>query len=130
EQDADMVCFIHRPEYYTRSGEDGNGNDIRGKAELIIAKHRSGAVGTVDLRFVSKFARFENWEEGYQVIQNTISEAGTIRNSEAGATRKVESRMNSDINDADSISGFTFASGPSSPMPDIMPGPGESPVPF
>ena len=121
EQDADMVCFIHRPEYYTRSAVDENDNDIRGKAELIIAKHRSGAVGTVDLRFVSKFARFENWEEGYQVVQDTLSQVGT--------TRTMESRMNNDNDDA-SGGGFTFASGPSSPMPDIMPGPGESPVPF
>lgn len=121
EQDADMVCFIHRPEYYTRSTEDEHGNDIRGKAELIIAKHRSGAVGTVDLRFVSKFARFENWEEGYRMVQDTLAEVGP--------TRKLESRMNNDNTDSES-SDFTFASGPSSPMPDIMPGPGESPVPF
>lgn len=61
EQDADIVCFIHRPEYYLRSGEDASGNDIRGKAEFIIAKHRSGAVGDVDMRFRASFARFENW---------------------------------------------------------------------
>jgi len=132
EQDADMVCFIHRPEYYTRSTEDAEGNDIRGKAELIIAKHRSGAVGTVDLRFVSKFARFENWEEGYQMMRETLDEVNT--------TRRLESRMNSESNeekpggDSFDTDGFTF--GPSSgnsfssPMPDIMPGPGESPVPF
>lgn len=122
EQDADMVCFIHRPEYYTRSATDENNNDIRGKAELIIAKHRSGAVGTVDLRFVSKFARFENWEEGYQMVQNAISQVGP--------TRKLESRMNKEAA-KDESGGFTFASsGPDTPMPDIMPGPGESPVPF
>ena len=38
EQDADIVCFIHRPEYYTRSSEDASGNDIRGLAEFIVAK--------------------------------------------------------------------------------------------
>lgn len=64
EQDADMVCFIHRPEYYLRSGEDAEGNDIRGLAEFIIAKHRSGSVGDVKMRFRSMFARFENWDEG------------------------------------------------------------------
>ena len=37
EQDADIVCFIHRPEYYTRSDIDENGNNIKGKAEFIIA---------------------------------------------------------------------------------------------
>lgn len=64
EQDADMVCFIHRPEYYTRSGVDAEGNDIRGLAEFIIAKHRSGSVGDVRMRFRASFARFENWDEG------------------------------------------------------------------
>ena len=41
EQDADIVCFIHRPEYYAHSSTDENGNDIRGKAEFILAKHRA-----------------------------------------------------------------------------------------
>ena len=59
EQDADMVCFIHRPEYY-KIYEDDKGNDLRGKAEIIIAKHRNGAVGDVLLNFQSKYARFEN----------------------------------------------------------------------
>ena len=61
EQDAVMVCFIHRPEYYLKSSTDASGADIRGKAEFIIAKHRSGAVGDVDMRFRAAFARFENW---------------------------------------------------------------------
>lgn len=71
EQDADIVCFIHRPEYYTRSSEDAEGNDIRGLAEFIVAKHRSGSVDDVKLRFKAKYARFQNWEEDYEVIQNT-----------------------------------------------------------
>ncbi len=62
EQDADMVCFIHRPEYYARSAEDQENKDIRGLAEFIIAKHRSGSVGTVNLRFRNQFVRFENWD--------------------------------------------------------------------
>lgn len=61
EQDADIVCFIHRPEYYIKSDVDANGNDIRGLAEFILAKHRSGSVGDVKMRFRHKFARFENW---------------------------------------------------------------------
>lgn len=63
EQDADIVCFIHRPEYYTKSSEDASGNDIRGLAEFIIAKHRSGSVGDVKLRFRASYAKFENWNE-------------------------------------------------------------------
>ena len=59
EQDADMVCFIHRPEYY-KIYADEKGNDLHGMAEIIIAKHRNGAVGDVMLRFRSEFARFQN----------------------------------------------------------------------
>lgn len=63
EQDADIVCFIHRPEYYLRSDTDAAGNDIRGLAEFIVAKHRSGRVDDVKLRFKAKYARFENWDD-------------------------------------------------------------------
>ena len=62
EQDADIVCFIHRPEYY-RIYEDEKGNDLRGLAEIIIAKHRNGAVGDVRLKFEGSFTRFSNLDE-------------------------------------------------------------------
>ncbi len=58
EQDADIVMFIYRPEYYNiESDEKGS---TLGKADLLIAKHRSGATGEVRLRFVKEYARFEN----------------------------------------------------------------------
>ena len=59
EQDADMVCFIHRPEYY-KIYTDSKGQDLRGMAEFIIAKHRNGAVDTVLLRFRNELARFQD----------------------------------------------------------------------
>ena len=62
EQDADMVCFIHRPEYY-KITEDERGNSLIGLAEIIIAKHRNGAVGDVRLRFKSEFAKFMNIDD-------------------------------------------------------------------
>ncbi len=62
EQDADMVCFIHRPEYY-KIFEDSNGQSLIGLAEIIIAKHRNGAVGDVRLRFKSDYARFQNVDD-------------------------------------------------------------------
>jgi len=58
EQDADIVCFIHRPEYY-HIYQDDRGRDLRGKAQIIIAKRRNGAVGDVTLTFRGEFARFE-----------------------------------------------------------------------
>jgi replicative DNA helicase len=61
EQDADMVSFIYRPEYYGFN-DDQDGNPVQGIAEIIVAKHRNGATDTVKLKFVKKFARFENLE--------------------------------------------------------------------
>lgn len=62
EQDADMVCFIHRPEYY-KIYQDEKGHDLHGMAEIIIAKHRNGAVGDVLLKFRGEYARFQDPEE-------------------------------------------------------------------
>jgi len=66
EQDADIVCFIHRPEYY-KIYEDDHHNDLRGVAEIIIAKHRNGAVADVKLRFKSEYARFQNMDDEFVV---------------------------------------------------------------
>lgn len=57
EQDADMVLFIHRPEYYGIT-TDTEGNSLMGLAEIIIAKHRNGATGSVWLKFIKEFAKF------------------------------------------------------------------------
>lgn len=62
EQDADIVTFIYRPEYYNIT-EDENGNSTRGTAEFIFAKHRSGSLGPVVLKFESKFAKFSDFVE-------------------------------------------------------------------
>ncbi len=62
EQDADMVCFIYRPEYY-QILEDEEGQSLKGVAELIVAKHRNGALDTVRLKFTDKFARFSNLDD-------------------------------------------------------------------
>ena len=50
EQDADMVLFIHRPEYY-HLYTDEKGRDLRGMAEIIIAKHRNVSMCDVPIRF-------------------------------------------------------------------------------
>lgn len=62
EQDADMVVFIHRPEYY-KIMTDAEGNSNEGIAEIIIAKHRSGSVGDVRLRFTKELIKFSNANE-------------------------------------------------------------------
>lgn len=65
EQDADVVMFLYRPEYYqithTETGESTNG-----MAEVIIAKNRSGSVDNVNLRFIGKYTRFAEFD-GFSV---------------------------------------------------------------
>ena len=59
EQDADIVTFIYRPEYY-KIYEWDNGDDSRSQAEIIIAKHRNGALENVRLKFTAEFAKFSD----------------------------------------------------------------------
>jgi len=59
EQDADIVTFIYRPEYY-KIYEWDNGDDSRGQGELIIAKHRNGSLNNVRLKFTGEFAKFSD----------------------------------------------------------------------
>jgi replicative DNA helicase len=57
EQDADMVIFLYRPEYYGLD-QDAEGNSTQGVGEVIIAKHRNGSLETVQLKFIGKFTKF------------------------------------------------------------------------
>jgi len=93
EQDADMVCFIHRPEYYRIFNDDKSGKDLRGLGQIIVAKHRNGATDEVWLRFVGKYAKFQNESDAFdESIYDTIQE-------QPNTTFK--SKMNS-LQDADS----------------------------
>jgi replicative DNA helicase len=60
EQDADLVMFLYRPEYYSSTGQDEDGNSLEGKAELIVGKQRNGPTGTVELYFHKAFTRFDD----------------------------------------------------------------------
>ncbi len=80
EQDADMVCFIHRPEYYHIT-KDQYGHDLRGTADIIIAKHRNGEVKDVRLRFTGEYARFSNM--GEETPPPVADDEGVIRSSRA-----------------------------------------------
>ena len=79
EQDADMVLFVHRPEYY-RIYQDEQGRDLRGMAEIIIAKHRKGATDIVVLKFLGQFTRFDNPSAGYSA-NDTPMDGGEIISS-------------------------------------------------
>ena len=68
EQDADIVMFIHREDYYNKDKKDEDGEvqeinqkaDSKGKADIIIAKQRNGPVGDLQLLFQSNITKFKN----------------------------------------------------------------------
>ena len=63
EQDADMVMFIYRPDYYGIT-QDEAGNSVAGIGELIIAKNRAGSLDTVQLRFIGKYTKYCDLDAG------------------------------------------------------------------
>lgn len=63
EQDADMVMFLYRPEYYGIT-EDESGMPTVGTGEVIIAKHRNGSLENVNLKFIGKFTKFADLDTG------------------------------------------------------------------
>ncbi len=70
EQDADVVIFLNRPEYYGLD-KDENGESNEGVAEIIIGKQRNGPTGTVKLAFIKEYARFENLAHARQIAEYT-----------------------------------------------------------
>ena len=92
EQDADIVCFIYRPEYYgmtewsnTSAGEDP---DCSGQGEIIIAKHRNGSLDNVRLRFIAKLAKFTDLD--------SFSSFGTANDDFGNSIITHSSSMNKD----------------------------------
>ncbi len=60
EQDADVVMFVHREEYYYQTREEAEDAGVAGQGEIIVAKQRNGPTGTVKLAWLGKYTRFEN----------------------------------------------------------------------
>ena len=84
EQDADMVLFLYRPEYYGLT-EDDDGNPSTGLAEIIISKHRNGSLDTVSLQFIGKYTKFIDYEHHKNVLKpmpllDTITKASKANN--------------------------------------------------
>lgn len=86
EQDADLVCFLYRPEYYGLD-VDENGLPTKGIGEVMIAKHRNGALENVRVRFVDKFIKFVDLDEMY-TPNNLTPLANVITENKATITRK------------------------------------------
>jgi replicative DNA helicase len=97
EQDADMVLFIYRPEYY-KITEDEQGNSTIGMAELIIAKHRNGSLGEVPLRFIDRFAKFADYDSGEYDLPSDLKPSDSF--DQGSKIMTLPSRMN-DMDDDD-----------------------------
>ncbi|WP_051360170.1 replicative DNA helicase [Adhaeribacter aquaticus] len=99
EQDADMVCFLYRPEYYGIT-EDEMGNPTQGVGEVIIAKHRNGSLANVPLKFIGKFTKFGDLDQGFG--DNPFGEMGALPPSNfddpfgGGNAVRLPSKMNGD----------------------------------
>lgn len=99
EQDADMVIFIWRPEYY-KLDVDADGNSLKGIAEIIIAKHRNGALTNVPVRFIDHYAKFESLE-GSSFVSVSRASSGYTSNEE-GSIQIRKSRIGSEDTDEES----------------------------
>lgn len=101
EQDADLVLFIHRPEYH-QLDTLYNGDPAEGKAEIIVAKHRNGAIGDIVLNFQSEYARFTDYISGgvpdasYYNIENPVVQS-KMNDTDDDIDIVVHDNNNSDI---------------------------------
>lgn len=122
EQDADIVSFIFRPEYYKidkwDNDPEGEETSTENQAEIIIAKHRNGATADVRLSFLKNFARFGNLDElnsdfgyqnsnfppqddlsGYDKIKTTINPSSAFGDDDISFSGLSGSSMNDDVDD-------------------------------
>jgi len=104
EQDADMVTFLYRPEYY-KITQDSDGNSTLGTAQVIIAKNRHGALRDINLGFIAEQTKFHNLDEAPRV-SNYVRKYGAPDDSDVGVemdkgvvppkTITIQSKMNDD----------------------------------
>lgn len=107
EQDADIVSFIYRPEYYDLL-EDENGNPTQGQGQIIIAKHRNGVTDTVKLKFIGKYAKFDNidtYDTDVNFEQLDSMPVGSDFDSEGTENRMIKSSRMNEIDDDFDVSG-------------------------
>jgi len=89
EQDADMVIFLYRPEYYGIT-EDDHQNPTSGIAEVIISKHRNGKTGAVKLKFVATLAKFKPLDEFASMDSSSEQHSTFTRASKMNDTEEEE----------------------------------------
>jgi replicative DNA helicase len=75
EDVADVICFIHRPEYYGMRVDEDNAPIPKGLAEIIFGKNRHGAIGTIRMTFDKDICKFCNYEDNREISNSIISPA-------------------------------------------------------
>lgn len=103
EQDADIVSFIYRPEYYGLTTDEETGDSLEGIGEFIIAKHRNGSLETVKLRFIGQYAKFENLDSFSDPSMISMSPNNEF-DSSAGGTMTMQSKGWDDHEEDDDFS--------------------------
>jgi len=130
EQDADMVMFLYRPEYY-QIMQDENGNSTAGLGKVIIGKQRNGPVGSVDLNYIGMYAKFTSLSERKYTPMASSGDNGFNDgpkfqpsdkfkgNQQPPQTKTFSSKMNADDIDFDSSGSFNpppLADDPTAPF--------------
>ena len=97
EQDADIVSFIYRPEYYgLTEWDDEERTPCEGQAEFIVAKHRNGGLENIKMKFIGRLAKFTDLEEGFATEFQSAMNQDTISPGNFGSTSDAFGKMDND----------------------------------
>lgn len=107
EQDADIVSFLYRPEYYKiEEWDDEEASPTAGQAEIMIAKHRNGGIENIRLKFLGHLGKFDNLDEfsgSYDDLPSKMNhdDSPFITNNLPSANEAFGSNLNDDDDDSD-----------------------------
>lgn len=113
EQDADMVIFLFREAYYDDKAEDAEGNSLKDVATISIAKNRNGRTDSFDARFIGKYVKYCDWDEGPSTSNNYVkyNDVKNKQSDDFGETPTVT--VQSKINRPENLDDFYKDDGPS-----------------
>lgn len=101
EQDADIVSFIYRPEYYgLTEWDDEERTPCEGQAEFIVAKHRNGGLENIKIKFIGRLAKFTDLDEGFGTEFQSSMNQDTISPDNFASANDAFGKMNKDDEDA------------------------------
>ncbi|MDH3796388.1 MAG: DnaB-like helicase C-terminal domain-containing protein, partial [Flavobacteriaceae bacterium] len=114
EQDADIVSFIYRPEYYKiDEWDDEERTPTQGQAEFIVAKHRNGGLDSIRLKFIAQLGKFENLDDfdspfEFQSKMNDKEDNPFITKNLPSSEEAFGSPLNDDLSEEDEDNNIPF----------------------